>query len=76
MIPGPVPDLSDQNCVEPPAHVTHVLLLGDGDSDHAMTENVLRRFAGRWSCPGRSISAAWADRGADFNDMLRGTVDA
>jgi hypothetical protein len=74
LIPGPVPDLADENCLAPPEHVTDVLLLGDGDSDRATTSNVLQRFAGRWARPDRSIRAAWAEPGLDFSDMLMGAA--
>jgi len=70
MIPGPVPAEDDGHGLGIPDHVTDILLLGDGDSDRPTTENALRRFAARWTRPGRRIRAAWADEGGDFNDML------
>ena len=73
-VPGPAPDLDDHAVIAPPADVDHILLLGDGDSDHFTTRNVLLRFAARWQRPGRTIRAAWADAGSDFNDMLRGAA--
>lgn len=73
-VPGPVPDLSDIAVLEPPEEVRDILLLGDGDSEHFTTRNVLLRFAARWQRPHRTIRAAWADAGADFNDMLRGAA--
>ena len=73
IVPGPVPDLDDINCLEPPRTARDILLLGDGDSDHFATANVLKRFAARWG-DGRAIRAAWADSGSDFNDMLRGAA--
>ena len=74
MIPGPLPDLADENCVAPPEQASDILLLGDGDSDRPTTLNVLQRFATRWARPGRVTRAAWADRGTDFNAMLRQTA--
>ncbi|MEN6306023.1 MAG: DNA primase [Armatimonadia bacterium] len=73
-VPGPQPDPSDTAVMAPPEHVTEILLLGDGDSEHFTTRNVLLRFAARWRRPGRAIRAAWAEQGADFNDMLRGAA--
>ena len=70
-VPGPEPDLSDTDVLEPPPGVSDVLLLGDGDSERFTTRNVLLRFAARWQRPDRSIRAAWAQNGADFNDELR-----
>lgn len=70
-VPGPDPDLDDNAVIAPPDGVDEILLLGDGDSDRVTTRNVLCRFAARWQRPGRSIRAAWADDGLDFNDMLR-----
>lgn len=73
MVPGPIPDLDDSHCLAPPASARDILLLGDGDSDRVTTGNVLQRFAARWGA-GRTIRAAWASEGADFNDMLRGAA--
>jgi len=71
-VPGPVPNLEDIDTLMPPDHVDEIVLLGDGDSDPFSTRNTLLRFAARWHRPGRTIRAAWADAGDDFNDMLRG----
>ena len=71
-VPGPMPDLSDRDVLAPPDGFDEIVLLGDGDSEPFTTRNVLQRFAARWQRPGRSIRAAWATAGADFNDMLRG----
>ncbi len=73
-VPGPEPDLSDTAVLEPPEQVEDILLLGDGDSERFTTRNVLLRFAARWRRPGRTIRAAWATDGADFNDMLTGAA--
>lgn len=73
-VPGPLPDPEDPHALQIPALATEIILLGDGDSDRFTTENVLRRAAARWVAPGRTIRAAWADQGADFNDMLRGAT--
>ena len=73
-VPGPMPDLEDLAVIAPPEDVDDILLLGDGDSDPVTTRNVLLRFAARWQRPGRTIRAAWADAGSDFNDMLRGAA--
>jgi hypothetical protein len=73
-VPGPEPGLEDHAVIAPPPEADDILLLGDGDSDHFTTRNVLLRFAARWQRPGRTIRAAWASDGADFNDMLRGAA--
>lgn len=73
-VPGPVPDMSDRAVLEPPEAAADIVLLGDGDSEHFTTRNVLLRFNARWQRPGRVIRAAWAAEGLDFNDMLRGAA--
>lgn len=73
-VPGPLPDLSETPVLLPPETVTEIVILGDGDSDRFTTDCVLRRAAGRWARDGRTIRAAWADDGSDFNSMLRGAA--
>lgn len=73
-VPGDMPDMTDEAVIAPPPAADDILLLGDGDSDRFTTRNVLLRFTRRWARPGRTIRAAWADEGADFNDMLRGAA--
>lgn len=70
-VPGPVPDYGDKDVLMPPGDCQSIVLLGDGDSDRFTTECVLRRAAARWQRPGLVIRMAWADEGADFNDMWR-----
>jgi hypothetical protein len=72
-VPGPEPDPVDQHVIEPPECIRDIVMLGDGDSDRFTTDCVLRRGAARWARPGRTIRAAWAAAGADFNDMLQRT---
>lgn len=74
MVPGPVP-LADSPGIALPASVVEATLLGDGDSDAAVTDFALRRCAARWSRPGLVVRRAWARVGGDFNDMLRGSTD-
>lgn len=69
-VPGPLPDLDDEAVLMPPAQISRVTLLGDGDSDHFTTARVLDRAAARWARPGRSISAAWPGEGVDFCDLM------
>lgn len=69
-IPGPIPDLSRPG-IALPATVEDALILGDGDSDKAVTEFATRRCAARWAAPGRTVRRAWARVGGDFNDMRR-----
>lgn len=70
-VPGPVPD-SDPKAPMPPACVTDILTLGDGDSDRFTASQVHARAAARWAMQGRTIRTAMAPDGADFNDVLRG----
>ena len=68
-VPGPVPD--EGPAIAIPDSVGSILLLGDGDSDPLLTGNALKRAAQRWHALGRTILAAWAPRGKDFNDCLK-----
>lgn len=70
-VAGPEPVMDDPDCVRPPDGITETFLLGDGDSDHFATENVLKRYAARWAQQGHTTRAAWAEAGSDFNDMWR-----
>lgn len=69
-IPGPVP-APDSEGIALPASVVEAWMLGDGDSDPAMTDFALRRCAARWARPGLTVRRAWARDGQDFNDMRR-----
>lgn len=81
-LPGPVPDFSEKGILIPP-HVTHLVLLGDGDSERVLTETTLERARRRYradrerlreadpSIPPLTIGIALAPVGSDFNDMLR-----
>ncbi|MBA5779512.1 DNA primase [Stappia sp. F7233] len=68
-VPGPVPDMSDEAAIPLPDFVREVITLGDGDSDRFTAEQVHARAAARWAMPGRTIVAAWAPEGKDFNDL-------
>lgn len=70
-VSGPLPDLNEAPVLTPPEWVHDIVILGDGDSDRFTTDCVLRRAAARWARDGRTIRAAWADDGSDFNSMLR-----
>jgi hypothetical protein len=70
-VPGPQPDLADPG-IAIPAGVTDVLLLGDGDSDRFTTQCAIARASARFAREGRSVRAAWAPDGMDFNDMIMG----
>jgi hypothetical protein len=71
-VAGPFPLMGgDEPVLMPPPQVCDVVILGDGDSDRFTTECHLIRAARRWARPGRRIRIAWADEGADFNDMRR-----
>lgn len=81
-LPGPDPDFSEPGILIPP-YVTHLVLLGDGDSERFLTETTLERGRRRYaadrarlraadpSLPPLAIGVAMADDGQDFNDMLR-----
>lgn len=69
-VPGPDPDLEAPAIVVPDS-VTDLILLGDGDSDRFLTECALVRAARRYARDGRTVRAAWAPAGRDFNDVLR-----
>ena len=82
-LPGPVPDFGEPGILIPP-YVTHLVLLGDGDSERVLTETTLERGRRRYAAdrermreadptiPPLSIGIAMAPAGSDFNDMLRG----
>lgn len=70
-VPSPVPDMERPGLV-PPAWAREILLLGDGDSDRAMTEARMSCAAWRFANMGFSVRTAWAPEGMDFNDMVRG----
>lgn len=70
MVAGPVPLAASPGIVLPES-VVEAVLLGDGDSDPAITDFALRRCAARWARPGLVVRRAWASAGSDFNDMLR-----
>ncbi|MGH6644634.1 MAG: DUF7146 domain-containing protein, partial [Bradyrhizobium sp.] len=72
LVPDAAPDL-DSKAIVVPEGVEEVFLLGDGDSDRFATELTLLRAARRTSLTCSTVKAvrlAWADDGADFNDML------
>jgi hypothetical protein len=74
-VPGPVPaDVAGKPALMPPASITEIILLGDGDSDRFATEMTLRRARRDGRMPGRHIGIAWAPASADFNDVLRGAA--
>lgn len=68
-VPGPEPDPTAV-AIPIPETVTRLMLLGDADSDPFTTRAALARAAARFARPGRIVRVAWADAGADFNDML------
>lgn len=79
VVPGCVPALPEHaGVLLPPESVRTVILLGDGDSDRFITEQVLKRAARRFQFADaemtmplpRDVRAAWADAGGDFNSML------
>jgi hypothetical protein len=69
-VPGPEPDLAAPGIAIPDS-VEDIVLLGDGDSDRFLTECALVRAAARFARAGRTVRAAWAPSGRDFNDLIR-----
>lgn len=70
-LPGAAPDWT-QPALPLPESVDELILLGDGDSDPFDTRTAIARAINRHSRPGRVVRIAWAPRGADLNDVLRG----
>lgn len=68
-VPGPEPDFSSPAMWVSDA-ITHLTLLGDGDSDPFTTRAALERAERRHAAPGRHVSTAWPPEGMDFNDLL------
>lgn len=66
--PGPDPDM-DAPAIAIPPEVTHLCLLGDGDSEAFLTTTTLERARRRYARPGLSIGIAMAAAGTDFNSM-------
>jgi len=70
-VPGPQPDPADKGFAVPHG-TSHVVLLGDGDSDPFTTRCALHRGSKRLEAAGIGASVAMAPDGEDFNDQLRG----
>lgn len=69
-VPPVTPD-PDRPGMELPDWAERVTFLGDGDSDSYITAARLGCAAARCKMAGRRSMIAWADKGKDFNDMLR-----
>lgn len=70
-VPSDQPDL-DAPAIRIPDEVTHLCLLGDGDSEPFLTRMTLERARNRYARPGLHIAIAMAPAGEDFNSMTRG----
>ncbi len=70
-VPGPEPD-REAPAIALPDSLTHLVLLGDGDSEAFLTRTTLERARRRYARPGLAIAIAMAPEGADFNDVLVG----
>ena len=68
-LPGPEPTGESWAC---PETVTTLVLLGDGDSERALTQWALERARRRHARPGRDVFIRMAPDGMDFNDLARG----
>ena len=69
-LPSAVPNL-DAPAIAIPDFVTHLCLLGDGDSEPFLTRTTLERGRARYARPGLSIATPIAPEGEDFNSMAR-----
>lgn len=69
-LPSAVPKL-DAPAIMVPEFVTHLCLLGDGDSEPFLTRTTLERGRNRYARPGLSIATPIAPEGEDFNSMAR-----
>lgn len=70
-VPGPDPDM-DAPAIRIPDFVTHLCLLGDGDSEPVLTRTTLERARNRYARPGLDIAILMAPDGEDFNSMVQG----
>ncbi|QTL01928.1 DNA primase [Aquabacter sp. L1I39] len=70
-VPGPV-SAEGSAAMHVPARITHLILLGDGDSDPFTTRCAMDRAVSRHAAPGRLVTVAWPPEGFDFNDVLLG----
>ncbi|MBX9875010.1 MAG: hypothetical protein K2X84_09145 [Beijerinckiaceae bacterium] len=69
-LPSAEPDLGAP-AILIPAEVTHLCLLGDGDSEPFLTRTTLERARARYARPGLEIAIAMAPEGEDFNSLAR-----
>lgn len=69
-IPNGEPDLDRPGVILPP-HVEEVILIGDGDSDKAMTRQRLRVAGNRFKHQGRDVLVHVAPDGKDFSDVWK-----
>jgi hypothetical protein len=69
-IPNGVPDLDRPGMILPP-QVKEIILIGDGDSDPAMTRARLVVAGRRFRKQGVAVSVCMAPQGNDFNDVLQ-----
>lgn len=69
-VPSDKPDL-EAPAIRIPDAVTHLCLLGDGDSEPFLTRMTLQRARNRYARPGLSIATPIAPAGEDFNSMTR-----
>ena len=70
-VPNGVPDMEHPAIVWPDI-VDEIVLLGDGDSDPVMTSARLSCAGRRYREQGIDVLISMADKGKDWNDVLRG----
>ncbi|MBS1164166.1 MAG: cell Division and Cell Cycle [Proteobacteria bacterium] len=64
-------NLGNLQNIRAPKPIAEVILLGDGDSDPDDTTKALGRAEASFTGQGCRVARLMADRGKDFNDMLR-----
>ncbi len=64
-------NLGNLQNIQAPRPISEVILLGDGDSDPDVTTKALNRAEASFTGQGCRVARLMADRGKDFNDMLR-----
>lgn len=74
-VQGPVPRAGQMpdEAMQIPDHVSHLVLLADGDSEPVMTAAAMARAEARFDRPGREIETWWAPEGQDFSELMAST---
>lgn len=73
-LPTVLPD-PDSPGIVLPERVQKIIILADGDGDHAICRALVERAARRFDGAGIDVVVAWPPAGKDFNDLLMEAVD-